>query len=42
MKNLILRDYNGDPMSLENKEFELKYWEEAIERGEYDLSDEEE
>jgi hypothetical protein len=42
LKGLILRDYNGDPSKLESQEWELKYWQEAIERGEYDLLDEEE
>lgn len=36
LRQLILKDYGGDPSKLENFWWELKYWREAIERGVYD------
>ena len=39
--NLILKDYNGNPSKLEDQYWELKYWKEALERGVYDLKEEE-
>ena len=36
LRQLISKDYAGDPTKLENYWWELKYWREAIERGVYD------
>jgi hypothetical protein len=36
LSRLVDRDYNGDPRSLYDAYFELKYWKESVERGEYD------
>lgn len=36
LKDLINRDYGGNTNNLYQQWWELKYWKEAIERGEYD------
>lgn len=37
LKNMIDRDFAGNPEAFENKWMETKYWKEAFERGEYNL-----
>lgn len=36
LQDLIHRDYGGNTKQLEDARWELKYWKEAIERGEFD------
>jgi hypothetical protein len=37
LSRLVDRDYNGDPRSLHDAYWELKYWKESVERGSYNV-----
>lgn len=41
LHNMILRDFGGNTEVLENKWLELKFWKEALERGVYNIKEEE-
>lgn len=36
LRQMIDKDFNGNPEKLEIQDFEIKFWEEYIERGEVD------